>query len=433
MDVDPRYRGGCDIGKRYLVRLNPLTSTVVWEATEFGDNSATSNGAWEMIDIYGDNIILSGVRQISSLEGTMDFKSYGNVGGGTAVVMQIPVSSLTSAPSSLSASWTKEYNSPAQTAKAARPIGNTGNIAVLLWGEETAQSSAMLDKLSALNGQSLLAGGIKQYGATHGEGTDIAVSTDGSSVYITGHGKSPLIPNGSELYGKITKIRASDYVQQWSKGYASCNVSTMPTCWPIKNECWGIASLTSGNVVIGCGTGIEDCNDPMPQSQKTQCLAGNQIDGVDPRINAIPYRSGIWRSMTVEVDSNGDVVWQRVDAYKGQDDTDLNEHGSSACEYVFVKSNNNLAFVQDEIFGVGVFEVSGSSSSNPSTEAPGTTAGSDTTSTPATPSTPETTEVPGDDDSKDNNTIMYAAIGASATFAVLILLGLCWITMRSKR
>ena len=220
-----------NIGKRYLVRLNPITQTVQWEATNFGDNSDTSNGAWEMIDISADgmSIILSGVREIPALtngdgESTMAFKSYGNVEGGRAVVMQIPITSLSSAPTDTSATWTKTYTEASYTtAKAARPIGNTDQIAVLLWGETTDANSAMLDKLSVSDGTSLL-GTPSTFGLAHGEGTDMAVSADGTSIYITGHGSSPVtIPNGNdmELYGKITKVRVSDYVQQFTKGYVT--------------------------------------------------------------------------------------------------------------------------------------------------------------------------------------------------------------------
>jgi len=414
------------VGKRYLARLNLLTSSVVWEATDFGDNSASSNGAWEMIDISADglSIILSGVREIPSLtdgdETAMAFKSYGNVAGGRAVVMQIPISSLTgSAPTSSSATWTTEYTSASYTtAKAARPIGSTDEIAVLLWGEETDGNSAMLDKLSASTGQSLLSGGTpREFGVAHGEGTDMAVSVDGTSIYITGHGSSPLIQGGSELYGKITKVRVSDYVQQFTRGYASCDVSSTPSCWPIKNECWGIAALANGNVVVGCGTGIEDCRSPMPSSQQAQCNAepSQPITGVDTRDNSVPYRVATWRSLAIEVDSDGDVVWQRVDAYKGVDDTNAIEHGSSASEYVFVKSDGNLTFVQDEVLGVGILVIGGGAY----------------TGVPASP-----TPTPDDDGSSDDSnekTILYVAISAGAVIVIIVVGMLCWITMRSKR
>jgi len=430
------------IGKRYLARVNPLgvddASKVVWEATNFGD-SRNSHGAWEMIDISSDgqSIILSGVRNIPSLkngdgESAMSFKSYGNVEGGTAVVMQIPITSLDTAPTNSSATWTKTYAGEYTTAKAARPIPNTDQIAVLLWGERTDANSAMLDKLRAFDGVSQLSGERPiNFGVAHGEGTDIAVSADGTSIYITGHGSAAPAIRGEnrELYGKITKVRVSDYVQQFTKGYASCDVSVTATCWPIKNECWGIATLEIGNVVVACGTGIEDCNS-LPPDQSAQCSRGNPITGVDTRSGAVPYRVATWRSLAIEVDSDGNVVWQRVDAYKGEDDTNPAEHGSSASEYVFVKSDGNLGFVQDEVSGVGVFVLGGT----PVTEAPGTPVTQAPGATEA-PDTPGVTEPPsdggdGDDDDEDNssssdddddNKVLFIAVGVSAGVLVVIV------------
>ena len=268
----------------------------------------------------------------------------------------------------------------------------------------------------------------------------------------------PAIPyENRELYGKITKVRVSDYVQEFTRyvtyvssvslekkiilnarsrqhqlnthththRYASCDVSVTATCWPIKNECWGIATLAIGNVVVACGTGIEDCNS-LPPDQSEQCSQGNPITGVDTRSGAVPYRVATWRSLAIEVDSDGNVVWQRVDAYKGEDDTNPAEHGSSASEYVFVKSDGNLGFVQDEVSGVGVFVLGGT----PVTQAPGTPVTQAPGVTEA-PDTPGVTEPPsnGDDDDEDNssssdddddNKVLFIAVGVSAGALVVI-------------
>ena len=224
-------------------------------------------------------------------------------------------------------------------------------------------------------------------------------------------------------------------------------MSETSTCWPIKNECWGIAALASGNVVVGCGTGIEDCNSfDSGTTQRTQCDAGDPITGVDTRNNTVPYRVATWRSLTIEVDSDGNVAWQRVDAYKGEGETNPEQHGSSASEYVFVKSDGKLAFVQDEVAGVGIFVIE-SSSSTPVTQAPDVTEAPGVTDSPTddptdnptpvteAPDTPGVTDSPTDDptdnddddednssssDDDDDNKMLFLAVGISVGVLVVL-------------
>lgn len=68
------------------------------------------------------------------------------------------------------------------SAKAARAVGN--NVAVLLWGEAIYQATLVM-----LNGSDgSIVWGPNQYGSVHGEGTDIAVSSDNSLIAISGQG-----------------------------------------------------------------------------------------------------------------------------------------------------------------------------------------------------------------------------------------------------
>ena len=92
-----------NVAKRSLVRVSPSERRVVWTATDFGDAQG-SHGAWEMVDVTADSVLLSGVRGRRSKQ-EMFFKSYGNVPEGNAVVMEIPFSALGSAPTAASATW----------------------------------------------------------------------------------------------------------------------------------------------------------------------------------------------------------------------------------------------------------------------------------------------------------------------------------------
>ena len=80
----------------------------------------------------------------------------------------------------------------------------------------------------------------------------------------------------------------------------------------VYTECWGITKVfdINGNHVgyqNGCGMGIEGCNVPMSQSIINNCKK-------DPRRN--------WRTATVRVDLNGNIVWYRMDnfAIKGDNE-----------------------------------------------------------------------------------------------------------------
>ena len=65
------------VAKRSVVRVRPSEKRVIWTSTNFGDSQG-SHGAWEMVDVTGDAVLLSGVRGRSTRD-EMSFKSYGNV------------------------------------------------------------------------------------------------------------------------------------------------------------------------------------------------------------------------------------------------------------------------------------------------------------------------------------------------------------------
>ena len=254
------YRDEGGVFKRSLTRLNLTTGSEAWTATGFGD-AAGAHGGWENIDVTADggSVLLAGwMAKPDTSE--MGYRSGGNTAGGKAVVMQIPVSALSSAPTSADAAWTTTF--PAHNAAhAARGLAS-GEVAVLLWSEtdpEAAQNavsgSAGVAKLSA-SGTTVW--GSINYGGTHKiEGTDLQVSKDGSQLVFVGHGKCSAM--ATALCGKVVGVTAKAGAVAWTSEFSSCGVPNQCGTTLILNECWGLQSLSDG-YAIACGTGIEDCN-----------------------------------------------------------------------------------------------------------------------------------------------------------------------------
>ena len=353
----PENSGG--VAKRAVTRLDSQGKEV-WTSTDFGDTQQ-SHGAWEMVTVSDDksSVLLSGVHKRATNE-EMWFKSYGNVADGNAVVMEIPIALLAAPVSAESASWTQEWTEfGMMTAKAARPVPG-GGVIVLLWGDED-DSSASLQYFDA-NRRSVW--GPIRYGEQHGEGTDVAVTADGNAFVITGHGCTKC---EGELLGKLTKVR-SDGAMLWSKPYASCDPEMFPTCTPIFNECWGVGAIgVNDGFVLACGTGLEYCEE-LDGDAAQQCRREQPVV-LDPRPGALPRPPAVWASLVVRVDNDGNMVWQRVDQFREEDAPKAGEPGweawSSASEYVIVSDNGDLAFVQDEVSGVGLMKLSAGDSSQP--------------------------------------------------------------------
>ena len=157
----------------------------MWQTTSFGD-SAGSHGAFESIDITTDRnaaLIAGFSNKPDTTEYT--FRSYGNAVGGQAVVMQMPITALTSssAPTSASATWTLGFPSQ-HTVKAARGLSN-GEVGVLLLTD--ASDNAQLAKLSSTG---TIVWGPNNFGTAQTvEGTDMQISADGSAMVFTGQSR----------------------------------------------------------------------------------------------------------------------------------------------------------------------------------------------------------------------------------------------------
>lgn len=141
--------------------------------------------------------------------------------------MKFPISALTSAtaPTSTSKTWSVPF-AEQNSVKAVVPTVDSG-VGVLLWTDGPEAGSAAIATLDVsgrrpappttarpaapraltrgLRGCAGSAGwGVLDYGEQHGEGTDMAVSADGSAFLIGGHGACE---SGSGLCGKLTKAR----------------------------------------------------------------------------------------------------------------------------------------------------------------------------------------------------------------------------------
>ena len=151
------------------------------------------------------------------------------------------------------------------TCKAAEYISSpSGNLALLFYAEET-DSHAAVAIVKSSDGETVW--GIKKYGNNQGEGTDMKISKDGTSIIIGGQGGPPLTPTGA-LYGKLTSVSVVDGSHQWTKTFT---VGGTPSL--LFNECWGLALTADGGYTLACGAGIEDCGG-FSGTLKSECDAG---------------------------------------------------------------------------------------------------------------------------------------------------------------
>jgi len=298
------YRTVNGEAKSSLTKLSESGSEI-WTGTSFEDGSMAFDnwpyGAWEMISATSDGILLAGLESSTAeAQGVLNFKSYGNPLGGIAFVMKLPMSSVAgnAAPTSSDADWTKSF--PGYTTmKAARSLSN-GNIACLMWEAEYQAGVVMLSSSGTILWDET------DYHTAHGKATDLQVSADGSSLFLSGHGHddpevcednatftddwgnscgdfydcSSLTEQGysqtmadeaiancpetcvlctdNAKYAKLTKISASDGAREWTKSYTAGGNPKL-----IYNECWGVTVMSDGGLTLACRTGIEECTDDL--------------------------------------------------------------------------------------------------------------------------------------------------------------------------
>lgn len=329
--------------QRSLTKLSVSTGSEIWTTSW---PSGAEHGAFEMISLTADKhaVLLAGLTDAPS-RSEFNFKSYGNVVSGTALVQKLPVRALLAAvaPGESAVTWTFKSSS-FLTSKAARSLPD-GSVVALLYGEEPGQMASLV-KLSQAGS---IDWGPNDFGAQHGEGTDVAVASDGSGFAIVGHGDGG-VPGA--LSGRLTKVSRAG-VWAWTQSYSAGGNPKL-----IKNECWGLQALNDGGFVLGCGTGIEDCSG-ISGAIRAKCKSGLG----DERPGAMPRKESIWQSLIVRTDRSGRLLWQRVDQHRAAGDPPMGAKGwraqSSASEYVLASADGRLMVsINDEESGVGLLRLS---------------------------------------------------------------------------
>ena len=164
------YRTAGGVAQRTITQLSLASGAEAWTAVWPASNPAR-HGAWEMVDLSADGlmVLLAGLTD-SANNADFTFKSYGNVGAGSAIVQALPVAALVGAspPVESAASWTYGPNAGFYTSKAARPLSD-GAVVALLYGEFNGKKASLV-KLSGTSGAVLW--GPNDFGPQHGEGSD---------------------------------------------------------------------------------------------------------------------------------------------------------------------------------------------------------------------------------------------------------------------
>ena len=365
------FRTVNSVAKRAITKLDFATGKEKWTMTF--DDSRGSHGAFEMATVSANAkyVYVSGLHKKPSNQ-EMHFKSYGNAAGGKAIAHKLKVSALLSdsKPSMAAAvEWTQTFPQ-FETAKDIEELPVSKNVAIMFWSETRAVS---FTALRASDGTALW---TKEYPEAKAEPTDFTTheDTSGNRDYIAMTGNAKVTPSGEQrgISGRIVKIDATSGGKfLWAKSYSAGGTPEL-----IFNECWGIASLNDG-YVLGCGTGIEGCNGFASGSKlRRDCNSGKG----DKRPGAYQRKAGVWQSMVVRTDFEGELQWKRVDSFKGDGAKSMGASGwlrdatSSASEWIMVDKEGmhatgkqRIVAVNDEVFGAGLLALDESSNAIPPT------------------------------------------------------------------
>eukprot|EP00966_Prymnesium_polylepis_P295607 6826923-Prymnesium_polylepis.1 len=287
------YKTVSSVATGFVTKLSLSTGAAMWASDMlFPASESGLHSALESLSVSATHgVLVAGLNNIADTS-EMAFRSYGNVPTGNAILQEYPVSAFTAStpPTVFSASWTKEWGDYL-SCKAAHFLPD-GKVAALTTADGAFTS------LTVLNGATNVAvWGPTNFYSVHGEGTDMKVSADGNTIVISGQGA----PSTGALAGRLTAASASTGTHLWTTTFDSGGTPTL-----IYNECWGVGVTADGGYVVGCGTGIENCEDSR---NTAACHAGNG----DTRAGAYPRGASIWQSLVVKIDASGTLLWQRVD------------------------------------------------------------------------------------------------------------------------
>ena len=328
---------------RYWANLDLQNGTKRWEAL-IPSPQSTKISAFESLSPTRDGgVIVTGV--VNAAPGSFEgFKSYGNPVDGQAFVAYYSAAQLSGTSAPIAPVW-ETIIPNGMSGKAVRelPGDNAGFIAGVAGMEGEAP---FLVKLSS-------SGNIEWQRAypNHGELTDVAVLSENAQLQgfaIVGHRSAET----GGIDGSVTKVSPDGDVL-WEVSVGNPVGGTGPFAGLgagnpqlIFDECWGVQGTVDGGAVVGCGTGIEGCDEFSSGS-----AIGSECRN-DPRT--------MWRGLVVKVDKNGQEVWSRVDSF-----VEGSEHLESASEYVSLSATGEIMSVVDQGFGIGVLTLEATSSNRP--------------------------------------------------------------------
>ena len=303
-----------------LVNKYDRSGNLVWSAS-FSSNGSES--AFEYISTSPDGgLILAGFVD-GVEEGIEGFKSYGNPVGGTGSVAYLSEQQLESDSAPSSFLWEQEYG--LNSIRSIQPMED-GFVFVGAYEEEWYEVVRIDSDGTELWKTPLL---------DHGEATDIAVLSDDSGFVVTGH-----VQKEGGIDGSVTKISPEGDIL-WGKNYGNPEggsglFADLDSGNPalIFDECWGVQATENGGSMLACGTGIEGC-DEVEGALYNECTS-------DPRT--------MWRSLLIEIDSNGEELWSRTDSYL----FDGQEAAETASEYLIQGEEGSYASIMDQGFGIGL-------------------------------------------------------------------------------
>ena len=319
----------------YLAKHDLTTGSLIWEKKLI---SPGGSGAIEAIQLTADGGLVGVGISNAPLEGLEGFKSFGNPMGGQAHIFYLSSTQVASNNPPSEPTWSQTY-SQYETAKAVRHIPNGERGFIVLAGSEEAPAA-----LIRTNER-----GEKRWSRSYPErfeATDVALHYQGENhlgFTFTGHGGQD-----DTLDGQLTRVDLNgDLVWAKSFGNPSGGVGVfagLDSGDPrlIYDECWGVQGLADGGTIVGCGTGIEGCDLVRDETLRRQCAA-------DARTT--------WRGFVVRFDSNGEIVWQRVDSFI---ETNVDgEVADAASEYIALLPDGGFLSVVDQGFGIGLLKLVG--------------------------------------------------------------------------
>ena len=328
---------------RYWASYDLQTGTKRWEA-QVPSPQSNKISAFESLSPTRDGgVIVTGVLNAApgSFEG---FKSYGNPVDGQAFVAYYSAEQISGTSTPGAPTWeTLIPNGMSGKSVRELPGDGAGFIAGVAGMEGEAPYLVRLSATGAIEWQ--------QAYDNHGELTDVAVLSENGTLQgfvIVGHRGGSV----GGIDGSITKVSPSGTVV-WESLVGNPVGGTGPFAGLgagnpqlIFDECWGVQGTIDGGAIVGCGTGIEGCDEYASNS-----AIGSECRN-DPRT--------MWRGLVVKLDKNGQEVWSRVDSF-----VEGGEYLESASEYVSLNANGEVMSVVDQGFGIGILTLEASSSNRP--------------------------------------------------------------------